>query len=147
VAARKHDPPLYVWVTEAGVEPGSQTRSDHNHGSCRGPEADNAGTLGACVDGVPDAQRRGAQAWRKLLYVSAPGVRTTQVYWFEFQLISSWDSALIDAAGHPRPSLCALVGGFRCDGEAYDYLLDRRLPIRPPRAQPACRHSRRQTAC
>ena len=147
LAVRKHDPPVYVWVTEAGVEPGSQTRSDYNRGGCRGPEADNSGTLGACVDGVSDAQRRGAQAWRRLLYVSAPGVRTTQVYWFEFQLISSWDSALVDAGGRPRPSFCALVHGFRCNGDADDYLLDRRPPVSPPRAQPACRRSRRQTAC
>jgi hypothetical protein len=116
--------PVYVWVTEAGVNPGSQTRFDDNRRGCRGSEPDNAGTLGACVDNVPRAQERGARAWRRLLDVSAPGVRTTQVYWFEFELINGWDSALVDAEGRPRASLCALVGGLECDGNPRDYLLD-----------------------
>jgi hypothetical protein len=85
------------------------------------------------VDAVPAAQARGAQAWRSLLGVSAPGVRTTQVYWFEFQLIASWDSALLDAAGRPRSSFCALVAGARCDGDPSDYLLDTAADARPAR--------------
>ncbi len=123
-AAERHDPPVYVWVTESGVEPGSDTRSDDNRRGCRGSEPDNAGTLGACVDGVPQAQERGARAWRRLLGVGARGVRTTTVDWFEFQLIGSWDSALVDAHGRPRPALCALLPGLTCDGNSTDYLLD-----------------------
>jgi hypothetical protein len=120
------DAPLAVWVTEAAVEPGLQTPADRNHSGCVGSEPDNSGTLGACVDDDLAAQRRGARAWRSLANVSARGVRTAQLYWFEFELIPSWDSALVDAEGKPRPVLCALVTGSVCDGNPRDYLLDAR---------------------
>jgi hypothetical protein len=124
--SRLLDDPLAVWVTESAVEPGLQTDADRNHGGCAGSEPDNRGSLGACVDDSLAAQRRGARAWRSLARVSAPGVRTTQLYWFEFQLIPSWDSALLDAEGKPRPVFCALVRGAVCDGNPRDYLLDSR---------------------
>jgi hypothetical protein len=114
-AARGHGP-LQVWVTESGVELNSSTPADLNRHGCPSPSG--GANLGACVNDNPAAQARGARAWRSLLYVSAPGVRTTSVYWFEFQLIPSWDSALVDADGRPLDSFCALVSGARCDGNA-----------------------------
>jgi hypothetical protein len=57
--------------------------------------------------------------------VHAPGVRTTQVYWYEFELLKTWDSALVDSHGRARRSLCALVTGIRCDGDPTAYLLPR----------------------
>jgi hypothetical protein len=112
LGARSHRP-LDVWVTESGVELSSVTRADLNRAGCNAPPS-----LGACVIDQPLAQARGARAWRRLIDVRAPGVDTTQVYWFEFQLIPGWDSALVDEAGRPRQSLCALVSGLRCDGSA-----------------------------
>lgn len=116
LAAREYGP-LDVWVTEAGVELSSNTRADLNRGGCHGPANDGV-TLGACVDRNRAAQAEGARVWKRLLDLGAPGVRTTEVFWFEFQLIPGWDSALVDRSGHPRESFCALVSGARCDGDA-----------------------------
>jgi hypothetical protein len=115
LAAPQHGP-LDVWVTEAGVELGSQTHADLNRKGCASSPTRDP-TLGACVNGNPAVQAQGARAWRSLLDVSAPGVSTTQVYWFEFQLLPSWDSALVDERGRPRASFCALVTGATCDGD------------------------------
>jgi hypothetical protein len=114
---------LSVWVTESGVELSSQTRADLNRRGCHSAESRASGTLGACVDGNPRAQSQGARAWRRLLEVHAPGVGTTQLYWFEFQLIGGWDSALVDSRGKPRPAFCALVSGLKCDGNPTAYLM------------------------
>jgi hypothetical protein len=122
LSAGRHGP-LEVWVTEAGVELNSATRADLNRKGCPSPSGP---TLGACVNNSPPGQARGARAWSSLLGVSAPGVRTTQVYWFEFQLLAGWDSALVDADGRPRPSYCALVTGAHCDGNPTDYLVSKR---------------------
>lgn len=115
--------PVSVWVTESGVELSSPTRADLNRRGCSSADRSTSGTLGACVNGNRRAQVRGARAWRRLLDVHAPGVRTTQLYWFEFQLIQGWDSALVDSSGKPRPAFCALVSGLRCDGNPTDYLM------------------------
>jgi hypothetical protein len=115
--------PLQVWVTESGVELSSLTRADLNRAGCSAPHAPDNGTIGACVNNDPANQARGARAWRALLGVRAPGVQTTQVYWFEFELIPGWDSALVDASGRARASLCALVTGVHCDGNPTDYLM------------------------
>ncbi len=122
LVARRYGP-LDVWVTESGVELSSPAHADLNRRGCPGPSGRDA-TLGACVDGNPAQQARGARAWRSLIDVRAPGVRTTQVYWFEFALIPSWDSALVDASGRARPSFCALVSGATCDGDPTAYLLN-----------------------
>ncbi len=115
--------PLDVWVTESGVELSSQTRSDLNRQGCSSHEPDANGTLAACVDGNGAAQARGARTWRSLIDVGAPDVQTTEVFWFEFGLIGGWDSALVDTAGKPRESFCALVGTEQCDGNPHDYLM------------------------
>jgi hypothetical protein len=121
--ARANVGPLQVWVTESGVELNSPTRADLNRHGCAAPGKPGSGTLGACVNDRPANQARGALAWRALLDVHARGMRTTQVYWFEFELIPVWDSALVDASGRARASLCALVSGLRCDGNPTDYLM------------------------
>lgn len=114
---------LSVWVTEAGIELASPTPADLNRRGCSVAGAAQRASLGACVNDNPANQQRGALAWRSLLNVKAHDVQTTQVYWFEFQLIDSWDSALVDSGGKPRQSFCALVSGFSCDGNPTAYLL------------------------
>jgi hypothetical protein len=89
-----------AWISEAGIVLTDGDRSYNGQSiTCANTEADDAGTLGACVDASPSAQQSGANAFLNLASSGsyAPG-QVTQVYWFQFQPANAstgWDSGLL----------------------------------------------------
>ncbi len=122
--------PARVWVTESGnnVAAGGKDKNPTGvHPQCSpgqtGDESqDPSNVLGCLVDNKPSKQALGAHIWRLLGTVRHLRVRTTEVYWFEFQDIGGWDSALLDHNGHPRNSFCALTGASSCNGNPDEWL-------------------------
>lgn len=141
-----------IWITESGVVLTDSDRSyDFKAIDCDNGEADDTGTLAACVDGNPTAQRTDADQFLNLAGNGAyvPG-QITQVYWYQFQpanASSGWDSGLLAPPQGPggswaqvspdgiygsngastglRPSFCVLahLPGGDCGGsvEASDW--------------------------
>lgn len=89
-----------AWISEAGIVLTDGDRSYNGQAiTCANGEADDAGTLGGCVDGSPSAQRSGANAFLNLASSGsyAPG-QVTQLYWFQLQAANAstgWDSGLL----------------------------------------------------
>lgn len=97
-SAGQPQPPL--WITETGVV---LTDGDRNYNgaavSCTNAEADDASTLGACVDGNLAAQQAGAGDFLNLPVSGAysPG-QITQIFWYQLQPANAstgWDSGLL----------------------------------------------------
>jgi hypothetical protein len=100
-----------LWITEAGVQLDSQTRSDLNrpHGvTCAGTDADRAdsNTFACIQDGHPRAQAAGARAWMQLgavrLGTSRGMISVSELYWYHFEL---------DAIACAPASPCTLGSG------------------------------------
>jgi len=100
-----------LWITEAGVQLDSPTRSDLNrpHGvACPGTNTDrsDADTFGCLQANQPAAQAAGARAWMQLGVVSEPTSRglisVSELYWYQFEL------GVIDCA---TDSPCRLSSG------------------------------------
>ena len=84
-----------LWITEAGVQLDSQTRSDLNHPNgvaCAGTNFDHSDSdTFACIqDNRPAAQAAGARAWLRLGGVSERTSRglisVSELYWYHFEL-------------------------------------------------------------
>lgn len=116
--------PINVWVTETGLWLYDGDYRDQNY-PFEIPSGTCANQLFDClVNGNGENQYAFASDWRSLGSVSAPGVTTQYVDWFEFTAIGSWDSALLDHNGVPRPSYCALTGlaQAECPGSTAGYM-------------------------
>jgi hypothetical protein len=119
---------LRVWVSEAAVQLDDGATGDQNGAAGRcddlrlagAGDQGTTGTIGACNDGNPGSQYRGAAIWASLGRLGATAqhrVSTTIVIWYEFALGTSrrqdrWDSAMTVSAGgnhyRPRAAYCAL---------------------------------------
>ena len=98
-----------MWITESGVV---LTDGDHSYSghaiTCTNAEADDNGSLGACVDGDPGAQQAGATEFLSLGANASysPG-QVTQVFWYQFQPTnadSGWDSGMVAPPAAPAGS-------------------------------------------
>jgi hypothetical protein len=97
-SAGKPQPAL--WISETGVVP---TDGDTSYSgaavTCSNGEADDASTLGACVDGNPTAQQTDANDFLNLATTGSysPG-QITELFWFQLQPANAstgWDSGLL----------------------------------------------------
>lgn len=98
--ARAGRPQPALWITEAGaVLTDTDNSYDGRAIGCDNGEADDAQTLGACVDGSPSAQQAAASDFLKLPSAGAfsPG-QITQLFWYQLQPANAstgWDSGLL----------------------------------------------------
>jgi hypothetical protein len=89
-----------AWITETAVVLTDRDRSYNGQSiTCTNGEADDADTLGACVDANPSAQQSGARAFLNLASNGAyvPG-QITQVFWYQFEpdnADTGWDSGVL----------------------------------------------------
>ena len=102
-----------VWITEAGLLLSSRHRVD----GCPASGTDPADTLGACLNGNSAAQLADLISFFKMPSAGT-SVPITHLFWYQWQGSPTWDSALTDAAGVPRPAWCAFFGKGDCTGSS-----------------------------
>jgi hypothetical protein len=109
VTAAAHAPAAELWVTESGVNLTDRDSgyADAHSLPCTGaPGSTLPFTLGACLDGDPEAQAASTQAFFDLPSVTS-GPPVTAIYWYQFAgAPGGWDSGLLDSQGRSRAAYC-----------------------------------------
>ncbi|MBV9820312.1 MAG: hypothetical protein JOZ07_18425 [Solirubrobacterales bacterium] len=100
-----------LWITESGTLLTDRAVAD----DCPAAGVDDAGTLGACVNGHPARQLSSAAAFLALPS-AGDAVPISHLFWYQWEGEANWDSGLTDTNGDRRVGWCALYGSGTCTG-------------------------------